>query len=126
MEIRNLQNATAWPNKVKQSDSKDPPSAKEKFSTILRQMETGGPITDTGEKTGEDTTTVTRVMSDGSVLVTVYEKDKIVAQSKTRAPHPEELPTVLSTRVERSLPDDPEEDTLAASSSDPQMLNLLM
>ena len=105
MEIKAVQSISTWSDKGSESDSKDKSlAAKGKFSTMLRQLETGDPITDTGEKPGEDTTTVTRVMSDGSVLVTVYEKDKIVAQTKTHSPHPEEIPTILSTRVETSLP----------------------
>ena len=72
MEVKDVQIATTWSDKRKDSDSKDKSlAAKGKFSTMLRQLETGGSITDTGEKPGEDTTTVTRVMSDGSVLITV-------------------------------------------------------
>ena len=127
MEIKPLQGITAWSDKGKEADSKDKTlAAKGKFSTMLHQMETGGPITDTGEKPGEDTTTVTQVMSDGSVLVTVYEKDKIIAQTKPHSPHPEEIPTILSTRVEHSLPDEAEELQQASGLTNAQMLNLLM
>ena len=52
-------------------------------------------------------------------------KDKIVAQTKTHSPHPEEIPTILSTRVEHSLPDDPDEQQNTGI-VDAQMLNLLM
>ena len=70
---------------------------------MLRQLETGGGIRDTSEgDNGEETTTVTQVMSDGSVLVTIYAGDRIVSQSKTHAAHPEENPTILSTQVEKS------------------------
>jgi len=92
---------------------------------MLRQLETGGGITDTGESSGEDTTTVIRVMSDGSVLITVYEGDKLVSQTKTHAAHPEEKPTILSTQVEKSAPDNAEEQ-LSASEQAAQMLNMLM
>ncbi|SDP76947.1 hypothetical protein [Selenomonas ruminantium] len=126
MEIKPLQGITAWSNKGRAADSKDNTlQAKEKFSSMLRQLETGGAITDTGEKPGEDTTTVTRVMSDGSVLITVYEKNKIVSQTKTHSPHPEETPTILSTRTEQSLPDNLEEQQVSGM-VDTQMLNLLM
>ena len=126
MVIKPIQATTAWTDTGKEADSKDKTiQAKSKFSTMLRQLETGGAITDTGEKPGEDTTTVTRVMSDGSMLITVYEKDKIVAQTKTHSPHPEEIPTILSTRVEHSLPDDPDEQQNTGM-VDAQMLNLLM
>ena len=126
MEIKPLQGITAWNDKGKAAASKDNTlQAKEKFSSMLRQMETGGAITDTGEKPGEDTTTVTRVMSDGSVLITVYEKDKIISQTKTHSPHPEKIPTILSTRTEHSLPDNPEEQQVSGM-VDTQMLNILM
>jgi hypothetical protein len=125
MDIKAVQGMTAWSDKGKESNNKDKTlAAKEKFSTMLRQLETGGAITDTGEKSGEDTTTVIRVMSDGSVLVTVYEKDKIISQTKTHSPHPEKIPTILSTQVERSSPDNTElqNDNL----TDAQMLSSLL
>jgi len=125
MDIKAVQGMTAWSGKGKESNNKDKTlAAKEKFSTMLRQLETGGAITDTGEKSGEDTTTVIRVMSDGSVLVTVYEKDKIISQTKTHSPHPEKIPTILSTQVERSSPDNTElqNDNL----TDAQMLSSLL
>ena len=126
MEIKSLQGITAWFDKGKVTGNKDNTlQAKEKFSSMLRQLETGGAITDTGEKPGEDTTTVTRVMSDGSVLITVYEKDKIVSQTKTHSPQPEKIPTILSTRTEQSLPDNLEEQQVSGM-VDTQMLNFLM
>ncbi len=123
MDVKAIQGMTAWSDKGTESKSKTF-AAKEKFSTMLRQLETGGAITDTGEKSGEDTTTVIRVMSDGSVLVTVYEKDKIISQTKTHSPHPEKIPTILSTQVEHSLPDNADEPQ--PGMTDAQMLNLLM
>lgn len=125
MDIKAVQGMTAWSGKGKESNNKDKTlAAKEKFSTMLRQLETGGAITDTGEKSGEDTTTVIRVMSDGSVLVTVYEKDKIISQTKTHSPHPEKIPTILSTQVERSSPDNTELQN--ANLTDAQMLSSLL
>ena len=126
MEIKPLQGITAWNDKGKAAASKDNTlQAKEKFSSMLRQLETGGAITDTGAKPGEDTTPVTRVMSDGSVLITVYEKDKIISQTKTHSPHPEKIPTILSTRTEHSLPENLEEQQVSGM-VDTQMLNILM
>ena len=85
-------------------DSKDKTQgAKSTFANMLRQLETGGGIRDTGEgDNGEEITTVTQVMSDGSVLITVYAGDRIVSQTKTHAAHPEENPTILSTQFEKS------------------------
>lgn len=127
MEIKSLQSNAAWCEKGKETKEKEKTfGAKEKFSTMLRQMETGGPVTDTGEKPGENTATVTRVMSDGSVLITVYEEDKVVAQTKTRSPHPEENPTIISTRVEKAFPDTEAEKDLAGVTLPSQMFHPLM
>ena len=126
MMVDALQGLTVWTEPGRDTVSRDKTTAaKGQFSTMLRQLETGGGITDTGESSGEDTTTVIRVMSDGSVLITVYEGDKLVSQTKTHAAHPEENPTILSTQVEKSAPDNAEEQ-LSASEQAAQMLNMLM
>ena len=126
MTVDALQGLTVWTDPGRDTVSRDKTTAaKGQFSTMLRQLETGGGITDTGESSGEDTTTVIRVMSDGSVLITVYEGDKLVSQTKTHAAHPEENPTILSTQVEKSAPDNAEEQ-LSASEQAAQMLNMLM
>ena len=126
MTVDALQGLTVWTEPGRDTVSRDKTTAaKGQFSTMLRQLETGGGITDTGESSGEDTTTVIRVMSDGSVLITVYEGDKLISQTKTHAAHPEENPTILSTQVEKSAPDNAEEQ-LSASEQAAQMLNMLM
>lgn len=126
MTVDALQGLTVWTEPGRDTVSRDKTTAaKGQFSTMLRQLETGGGITDTGESSGEDTTTVIRVMSDGSVLITVYEGDKLVSQTKTHAAHPEENPTILSTQVEKSALDNAEEQ-LSASEQAAQMLNMLM
>ena len=126
MMVDALQGMTAWTEPGKDMVNRDKTVlAKGQFSTMLRQLETGGGITDTGESSGEDTTTVIQVMSDGSVLITVYEGDKLVSQTKTHAAHPEENPTILSTQVEKSAPDKAEEQ-LSVSEQAAQMLNMLM
>ena len=126
MTVEALQGLTVWTEPGKDTVSRDKTTAaKGQFSTMLRQLETGGGITDTGKSSGEDTTTVIRVMSDGSVLITVYEGDKLVSQTKTHAAHPEENHTILSTQVEKSAPDKAEEQ-LSASEQAAQMLNMLM
>ena len=126
MTVDALQGLTVWTEPGRDTVSRDKTTAaKGQFSTMLRQLETGGGITDTGESSGEDTTTVIRVMSDGSVLITVYEGDKLVSQTKTHAAHPDKIPTILSTQVEKSAPDNAEEQ-LSASEQAAQMLNMLM
>ena len=84
MTVDALLGLTVWTEPGRDTVSRDKTTAaKGQFSTMLRQLETGGGITDTGESSGEDTTTVIRVMSDGSVLITVYEGDKIVLKPWT-------------------------------------------
>ncbi|MBR1696207.1 MAG: hypothetical protein IJ709_12585 [Selenomonas sp.] len=130
MAIDAVQRVTAWSGTKQDRNNRDGTAlAKGQFAAMLRQMETGGGITDTGEGNGEETTTVTQVMSDGSVLITVYAGDRVVSQNKTHAAHPQENPTILSTQVERSLPSgmEPLADDMAASAASPaQMLNMLM
>ena len=112
----------------KESSKRDKTSvAKTTFSHMLRQLETGGGIRDTGEgDNGEETTTVTQVMSDGSVLVTIYAGDRIVSQSKTHAAHPEENPTILSTQVEKSGQAIPAEaEKMASAETAALMMNAL-
>ena len=69
---------------------------------------------------------MTRVMSDGSVLITVYEKDKIVAQTKTHSPHSEKIPAIISTKVEHSLPEDAEDKQQTSAMAEAELLNLMM
>ena len=126
MKVDALQGMTVWAEPGKDMVNRDKTVlAKGQFSTMLRQLETGGGITDTGESSGEDTTTVIQVMSDGSVLITVYDGDKLVSQTKTHAAHPEEKPTILSTQVETAAPDKAGEQ-LTASEQAAQMLNMLL
>ena len=45
MEIKPIQATTAWTDTGKEADSKDKTlQAKDKFSTMLRQLETGEPL----------------------------------------------------------------------------------
>ena len=82
---------------------KKPEAAQDAFSAILRQMETGGGAPrseNSGDKNEEETTTVTKVMADGSVLVTVYRGTEIISENKTKATTAEKDSTVISTRTE--------------------------
>ncbi len=42
------------------------------------------------------------MLSDGSVIITVYEGNHIISETKTRSANPEQTPAVLSTRTETS------------------------
>ena len=76
-------------------------AAEDSFSALLKNMRAGKPA-GSGEEKDTQTTTVTQVLSDGSVLVTVYEGDRIISETKTRSANPEQTPAVLSTRTETS------------------------
>ena len=79
-------------------------AAQDAFSAILRQMETGGGAPrgeNSGDRNDEETTTVTKVMADGSVHVTVYRGTEIISENKTKATTSEKDPTVIGTRTER-------------------------
>ena len=76
-------------------------AAEDSFSALLKNMRAGKPA-GSGEEKDTQTTTVTQVLSDGSVLVTVYEGNRIVSDTKTRSANPEQTPAVLSTRTETS------------------------
>lgn len=76
-------------------------AAEDSFSALLKNMRAGKPA-GSGEEKDAQTTTVTQVLSDGSVLVTVYEGNRIVSETKTRSANPEQTPAVLSTRTETS------------------------
>ncbi|MGN0958088.1 hypothetical protein [Selenomonas bovis] len=76
-------------------------AAEDSFSALLKNMRAGKPA-GSGEEKDTQTTTVTQVLSDGSVLVTVYEGNRIISETKTRSANPEQTPAVLSTRTETS------------------------
>ncbi|MCI6752080.1 MAG: hypothetical protein SPL34_01220 [Selenomonadaceae bacterium] len=76
-------------------------AAEDSFSALLKNMRAGKPA-GSGEEKDAQTTTVTQVLSDGSVLVTVYEGNRIISETKTRSANPEQTPAVLSTRTETS------------------------
>ena len=73
----------------------------DEIRALLKNMRAGKPA-GSGEEKDTQTTTVTQVLSDGSVLVTVYEGNRIVSETKTRSANPEQTPAVLSTRTETS------------------------
>ena len=77
-------------------------AAENSFSAMLANMRAGKPAG--GGESSDDSrqTTVTQVLSDGSVLVTVYEGNRVISETKTRSADPEQAPVVLSTRTETS------------------------
>lgn len=76
-------------------------AAEDSFSALLANMRAGKPAR-SGEEKDAQTTTVTQVLSDGSVIITVYEGNHILSETKTRSANPEQTPAVLSTRTETS------------------------
>lgn len=56
------------------------------FSAILQQMQTGGGAgSGSSSDSDDDTATVTQILPDGSVLVTVYQGDEVISQTKMRS-----------------------------------------
>ena len=69
------------------------------FSTLLEKMKKGQSPSLNSDDGGdpEKTVTVTRILSDGSTLITVMREGKIVSQSKTHAVKQEDSPKLLDT-----------------------------
>lgn len=69
------------------------------FSTLLDKMKKGQSPSLNSDDGGdpEKTVTVTRILSDGSTLITVMREGKIVSQSKTHAIRQEDNPKLLDT-----------------------------
>ena len=86
---------------IRTSGQSMPPAARLATMVFVENMRAGKPA-GSGEEKDTQTTTVTQVLSDGSVLVTVYEGNRIVSETKTRSANPEQTPAVLSTRTETS------------------------
>lgn len=83
----------------RKADSAEQSGAREDFSAMLEKMKKGqspGADSDDGSDP-EKTVTVTRIMSDGSTLITVMREGKIVSQSRTHAVKAEENLRVLDT-----------------------------
>ena len=80
--------------KTKESKAKE---TTESFSKILQNLKEYRPADyDKETEQNGETTTITRVMSDGSVIITVMKGEQIVSQSRTCSPHPEEDAAMLS------------------------------
>ena len=77
-------------------------STADEFSKILDNLKHNRAADyDADQINAEGTTTMTQVMSDGSVLVTVTDANgKIVSQNKTRAMNPDPNAYILDTIVE--------------------------
>ena len=75
------------------------------FSVLLDKMKKGQSPSLNSEDGGDPkkTVTVTRILSDGSTLITVTREGKIVSQTKTHAVRQEESPKLLDTIVDSSL-----------------------
>ena len=84
------------------TQTKNDTSTDDEFAAMLEQMKTGTASGGSGGSSSDDakTRTVTEVLSDGSVLITVWEGNKIVSQTKTHAADAQENPTVLSVQSE--------------------------
>ena len=84
------------------TQTKNDASTNDEFAAMLEKMKTGTASGGSSDSSSDDakTRTVTEVLSDGSVLITVWEGNKIVSQTKTHAADAQENPTVLSVQSE--------------------------
>ena len=84
------------------TQTKNDANTDDEFAALLEKMKTGTASGGSGDSSSDDTKTrtVTEVLSDGSVLITVWEGNKIVSQTKTHAADAQENPTVLSVQSE--------------------------
>lgn len=96
--------STIYANGTSSASSTKDSDTKASFATIFKQLKTGaGPGNGASEDNAKETVTVTQVMNDGSVLVTVYQGNEIISQNKTKSANPDKNPTVISTNRERDL-----------------------
>lgn len=92
----------------------------EMFSQILEKMKKGeSPSLGAGsdDASDEDTVTVTRILSDGSTVITTMRDGKIVSQTKIHAAVQEESPKLLDTVVEKGIGKAEETETAEAVAS---------
>lgn len=66
-----------------QSTSKKKNDTADTFSKILENLRSGAPAGGTSSDNDDKTVTTTKVMSDGSVIITVTKGDQIISQQKT-------------------------------------------
>lgn len=89
-----------WQQEQMTKKSNQSISTGDEFSKILQNMREYKPANfDDTIQVDDKTTVTTQVLSDGSTLTTVRKDGKIISQSKTPATHPENNPTVISTRT---------------------------
>ena len=92
-----------------------------KFEEVLEQLKKGAPPNKPSQDTSDesDTTTVTRILSDGSTLTIVYQGKEIISETRTHALNKEEEPTIIATRTvtDKAVKSIDDADNLASSMS---------
>ena len=69
-------------------------SAANDFSKIVNNLSKGKPANASDDADNSDgTVTITKVLSDGSVLITVMKGSEIISETKTRSANPQKNPT---------------------------------
>ena len=76
-------------------------TVEEAFSSILNQMKStmsmGGSSGSSDSDSNDETTTITRVMSDGTVVINVYKGDELISQTKMKPDTNEEQDQLVSS-----------------------------
>jgi hypothetical protein len=88
--------ATSWGVTGAKSTSKSTSSASDDFAKIVNNLKSGKAANSSNDDDNKDTVTITKVLSDGSVLITVMKGDQIVSETKTSSAKPDEKAKVLS------------------------------
>lgn len=93
--------------------------ASQQFSEILDKMKKGqSPSLGGDDSKDEDTVTVTRILSDGSTIITTMKDGKIVSQTKTHAAVEQDEPKLMDTVVDKGIGKaDEAGDAMAASAA---------
>lgn len=89
--------ASLWSTTSTASKTKSSSSVEDAYSQILSNLQSGAPAGGSGDSSDEDTVTMTQVLSDGSVLITVMQDGKVLSQTKTRAANLDDDATVIGT-----------------------------
>ena len=71
-------------------------SIEDTYSQIVSNLQSGGTSSGSGDSDSDDTVTTTRILSDGSVLITVMQDGKIVSETRTHPAKVEDDPSKLS------------------------------
>jgi hypothetical protein len=108
----NASNSVCYTASVKKSSQEE--STADVFASMVKNLKEFKPAGDkSGSSEQDGTTTIKRLMSDGSLLITVMQGQEIISQSKTPATIKQKDPTLLETIVSKNGTQDKNKDGAA-------------